>query len=136
MKTIIIMLIVVLMTSCGFELERKNPLDPEFSGVAAPGKVIVDQFEPPYVSVGSVLLEWSIVNNAVGYKIYRSLSYNGNYELIAEKLTIDDGSYEDISEELVSDTWYYYKVSAFNSEGLEGYRSDPIYTYFINESSQ
>jgi len=126
MKFIISICLFIIITSCAFELDRSNPLDPQSGGLAAPEKVIV--YELPLSSIGFVLIQWSIQNDAVGYKIYRSLAYNGNYSLIGEKLTTEDGSYEDISEELVSDTWYYYKVSAFNENGLEGYRSEPVFT--------
>lgn len=134
MKYIIIITIGLVLTSCGLELERDNPLDPLGNGMSAPDKVIV--YELPLTSNGSVLLQWMIQYDAVGYKIYRSLSYDGNYLLIAEKETSDDGTYEDISEALVSETWYYYKISAYNSMGLEGVRSDPLFTYFIDESTR
>lgn len=133
MKYLIFIVLSLLVTSCALELERDNPLDPNFSGISAPDKVIV--YELPLTSNGSIQLEWRIQNDAVGYKIYRSLSYDGNYLLIAEKSTTDDGTYEDIDVALVSETWYYYKISAFNTNGLEGVRSEPIFTYFIDESS-
>jgi len=130
----LIVIAVLFITSCGLKLDRKNPLDPHGGGLGAPEKVIV--YELPLSSSGSVLLQWHPQNDADGFRIYRSLSYNGNYDLIETELTGDDVSFEDIGSDLVSETWYYYKVSAVNETGLEGYRSEPVYTYFLDESSK
>lgn len=131
-KSIFIVL-VILLASCAFELNRKNPLDPQGNGAEAPEKVIVEEL--PTSSVGSIQISWILQEDADQFRIYRSLSYNGNY-LLTGTVTGDESSYEDIGGDLISGTWYYYKVSAVNEDGLEGYRSEPVYTYFINESSE
>lgn len=70
---------------------------------------------------------WNGVKYAQNYKVYRSSSYNGTYELVADHLT--STSWTD--ESPVNDN-NYYKVSA-TSHGIESSRSDYSYiSYKLN----
>ncbi len=131
LKIINILFITLVIFSCS--LERNNPLDPVNSGIKEPARVVVHEL--PLTSYGSVLLEWELQSDAAGYYVYRSMSYNGYYSRIYTVPYDDVGSYEDFSDELVSGTWYYYKVSAYNTLGLEGYSSHYTYTYYTDGSS-
>ncbi|MCD7796837.1 MAG: hypothetical protein LUG95_04315 [Clostridiales bacterium] len=61
-------------------------------------------------SASKPLLKWKAVDNAYGYKIYRSYSKNGTYRQI---VTVKDGRliFEDKSAR--SGNTYYYKVCAY-----------------------
>lgn len=136
MKRLFLISLVIFCLSCSLDLERSNPLDPDNSGILAPAEIV--NLTIPQTSIGSVNLTWELQNDAAGYYIYRSLSYDGIYTKIADvEFTIDDeiGNYEDFSEELISETWYFYKVSGYASNGLEGYRSESTYTYYIDGSN-
>ncbi|MBN2461853.1 MAG: hypothetical protein JXB60_09640 [Candidatus Cloacimonetes bacterium] len=135
MRILILISLMFLLLSCS--LERSNPLDPHNSGIEEPARVIVDDL--PLVSVGVVRLTWVLQTNIAGYYIYRSMSYDGYYERIATDYpAINDtiGGYDDYDEDLISHNWYYYKVSAFNENGLEGLRSNFVFTNFIDVLSQ
>lgn len=124
MKKIIFFLIVAsLLLSCS--LDRTNPLDPNSSGIQSPPKVT-----GIYVSIITnnwLLVTWNAMPNDVdGYYIYRSMSFNGYYELIQE-LAADDNIYNDIDVDIMNDN-YWYKMSAFkfvDDKKMEGMRSDP-----------
>lgn len=61
------------------------------------------------VSTSSIQLTWGEVTDATSYNIYRSLTENGTYTLIANVTTttyIDTG--------LIQNTTYYYRVEAIN----------------------
>jgi hypothetical protein len=134
LKIINILFITLVIFSCS--LERNNPLDPVNSGIKEPARVVVHEL--PLTSYGSVLLEWELQSDATGYYVYRSMSYNGYYSRIATVVpssSDDVGFYEDFSDELVSETWYFYKVSAYNTLELEGYSSHYTYTYYTDGSS-
>jgi len=126
MRAIIILCIFIVVSSCALELERENPLDPQGNGSAAPDRVL--DFEIPQTSTGYVQIEWRTQTDAAWYRIYRSLSYNGNYIFIQHPLYGNDESYiggevdyfEDLSEELVSETYYYYKISAVTTRTFQG----------------
>ena len=133
--SIILLFFVLISFGCTLDISRNNPLDPYDSGDLIPGEVVI--FSLPNTSTGSVILEWDLQNDAAGYYVYRSLSYNGVYTQIADVTFAEDayiGVLEDY-EDLISQTWYYYKVSAYSETGLEGYRSQTTYTYFINGSN-
>ncbi len=134
-RIIIALTILVYLLGCTLDINRDNPLDPFDSGEHIPDEVVITTL--PNTSIGSVNLQWELQNDAAGYLVYRSLSYNGVYTQIAD-ITFEEndyiGSYEDY-EDLISETWYYYKVSAYSINGLEGYRSQSTYTYFIDESN-
>jgi len=67
---------------------------------------------------GSVIVEWSSVSNATGYRIYRSTSSSSGYTQIGTSTTT---SYTD--DNVNPGTQYYYKVSAL-SNGMESSLSD------------
>ena len=131
LKIINILFITLVLFSCS--LERNNPLDPVNSGINEPARVVVHEL--PLTSYGFVLLEWELQSDAAGYYVYRSMSYNGYYSRIHESPSDVISSYEDFSDDLVSETWYFYKVSAYNTLGLEGYSSHYTYTYYTDGSS-
>jgi fibronectin type 3 domain-containing protein len=72
-------------------------------------------------SANSMTIEWSSVPNAAGYRIYRSTSSSGNYTQISTSST---NSYIDNTGGLSSGTTYYYKVSAYNNNGVESSQSN------------
>jgi hypothetical protein len=85
---------------------------------------------PPYTpewlrttgaTVSSISLQWERVQNADGYNVYRSSSYNGHYTQVG---STPSTSYTNTG--LNSDATWYYKVTAYNRAG-ESSRSD--YTY-------
>ncbi len=67
---------------------------------------------------------WTPLENAKGYRLYRSLSLDGNYRLIA---STDNTSYTDLSSDLVPGQEVYYRVAAY-SEDIDGPMSDIEYT--------
>ncbi|MEO0136021.1 MAG: C25 family cysteine peptidase [candidate division WOR-3 bacterium] len=71
----------------------------------------------------SVVLNWVMVSGAVGYRIYRALEPNGDFEYIGNPLT-RVSYYEDLGVELGRD--YYYYVVAVDSSLNQGYASDTI----------
>ena len=72
-------------------------------------------------SSSAIEISWNPVSNADGYKIFKSSSENGTYDLL-----------EDVSTESVEDTGlaegssHYYKVSAYNIMG-ESEKSNAVY---------
>ena len=66
----------------------------------------------------SITLEWNPMYYALGYSVYRSESYNGKYEKIAD---VTDARYTDTG--LQSGRQYHYIVAAYDSSG-EGETSD------------
>jgi large repetitive protein len=63
----------------------------------------------------SIQLNWGVINDANGYKLYRSTSQNGTYLLHAEISPKDTVSY--IDTPVNSHTTYYYKLLAYNVGG-------------------
>jgi fibronectin type 3 domain-containing protein len=61
----------------------------------------------------AIRIRWSPVSEANGYKLYRATSNSGSYTLVGDSITSD--SYTDYG--LSPDTTYYYRVSAYNSNG-------------------
>lgn len=59
----------------------------------------------------SVTLTWNPMYNIIGYNIYRSSSYDGNYEIIASTV---DAKFTDTG--LEPGRKYFYRVEAFDSE--------------------
>ena len=72
------------------------------------------------VSSDSIQINWNAVTGAMNYKVYRSSTASGSYQLIS---TRTDTSYTDMG--LTPLTTYYYKVSALTAMGESG-QSDPI----------
>jgi len=73
-------------------------------------------------SANSIIVSWKEVSGATGYRIYRSTTSSGTYELVGTTSAI---SYTNSG--LTLGTTYYYKVSAYNSGG-EGSQSDKVST--------
>ncbi len=79
----------------------------------------------------NIALSWTKPTNMTGvegFKLYRSTSQNGTYDLVAT-LPITATSYTDTLSSLVPGT-FYYKITAYDSES--GLESDPVstsYTY-------
>jgi fibronectin type 3 domain-containing protein len=76
----------------------------------------------------SITLDWDTVSEAIGYNIYRSLSFDGTYVHVG---TSTSTAYLDT--ELLPGTTYYYEVSAYITEGEEGqlsFYSSAMTTYF------
>jgi len=71
-------------------------------------------------SENSITISWKGVSGATGYRIYRSTTSSGTYELAGTTTAI---SYT--SPGLTAGTTYYYKVAASNSSG-EGPQSDKV----------
>jgi fibronectin type 3 domain-containing protein len=67
-----------------------------------------------------ITITWDAVTSATAYSLYRSDSLNGQYTLIANRIT--ESSFVDTPPSLV--TKYYYKVTSW-SEG-----SDPVESYY------
>jgi len=73
------------------------------------------------VTTYSITLDWFPVRRATGYFVYRRTNLSDNYESVA---VIKSTSYTDNG--LTQGTTYYYKVSAYNSNGTEGPLSSEV----------
>jgi len=73
------------------------------------------------VTTYSITLNWFPVRRATGYFVYRRTNLSDKYESIA---VIKSTSYTDNG--LTQGTTYYYKVSAYNSNGDEGPLSSEV----------
>jgi hypothetical protein len=71
----------------------------------------------------AVLLTWSANTEAdlVGYRIYRSINSGGPFTLITTVSKMAAPTYLDNDNQngLVNDQYYYYKISAFDTQGKE-----------------
>lgn len=71
----------------------------------------------------AVLLTWSANSEAdlVGYRLYRSNNSGGPFTLVATVGKMAAPSYLDNDQQngLVNDQYYYYKISAFDTQGKE-----------------
>jgi len=70
-----------------------------------------------------ITVTWSPVSVSGGYYIYRSSSYSGTYDLIGSTYSYHQ-NYSDSG--LSANTTYYYIVSAYNSNGMEGEKSSSV----------
>jgi len=132
MKKLIKLLIVIsslIMLSCG--LDRSNPLDPAGSHINTPKKVTgIDLSSSGQGAIDKfVVISWTPLpeGDANGYFIYRSRSYDGTFDLIAEIRNREESLYTD-NYKIVTGP-YFYKMSAFvyldednpnDNERLEG----------------
>jgi fibronectin type 3 domain-containing protein len=75
----------------------------------------------------SVTLTWSIVEGAVGYKVYRSISGEAEV-LLNDQSLIETGHYEDALglADIFTPYTITYSISAINSDGIESSRSSSI----------
>jgi fibronectin type 3 domain-containing protein len=80
-------------------------------------------------TVSSISLSWSSVTGATGYRVYRSSSETGTYTQVG---TTSLTSYTDKS--LNANTLYYYKVSAYNSNG-ESPRSSSVFAITLSDTA-
>jgi len=76
----------------------------------------------------SVLLGWRSATYATSYRIYRSLSIGGAYELVNSTSSL---TYTD--DKLEASTTYYYKISAVNSFG-ESAQTGYLYVTTLSKS--
>ncbi|MEO0156668.1 MAG: FG-GAP-like repeat-containing protein, partial [candidate division WOR-3 bacterium] len=76
-----------------------------------------------YGTQNSIILNWTMVMNAKGYRIYRSTVPNNNFEFIKNPL-LPAAYFEDLNVEKNRD--YYYYIVAVDSSLNEGLSSDTI----------
>lgn len=141
-----LMIISLLVLSCS--LDRANPLDPFGHSIYSPKGVDNFRVIGEYIETGNyiksynntVLLNWSNSNDlqeGCGYYIYRSKDHDGLYVQVRDLDFQEDDTevaWEDnATHGLEPNKWYYYKISAYNSQGLEGYRSNWIQTWVVGE---
>ena len=140
MKKFLLFLIVPLLFSCS--LKRNNPLDPQSHDIYIPANVKNFMIIGEWVESGNyvksynntVILEWDANEDEIeGYYIYRSRSYNGLYTKVKTVYSPNHSWTDTESSGIEPNNWYYYKISAFNAEGLEGYRSDWKQTWVVGD---
>ena len=110
---------IIILTNCS--LERNNPLDPDNTGVPAPG-IITDIKLTAYSGVINIC--WNhLQGNVDYYTVYRALYYNGEYEGIIDILRPEQPEEETEEHDdtsVISGNQYWYKLSATSKSGLEG----------------
>ena len=123
----LLILLVIIVTACS--LERNNPLDPGNNpNINVPR--MVSGLAIKKSSSGAISkfveLEWEYQSDVAGYYLYRGLFYNGVYLQIADHSQVaPTASLSFTDNDVVANTYYYYKISAYSSEGLEGPRTSP-----------
>jgi fibronectin type 3 domain-containing protein len=87
---------------------------------AIPGKPAIwsTAGEPLYI----IFVDWPLDPTAEGYRIFRSNTADGEYNVIGTTIGFSASSFSDIVG--TPNTTYYYKVSAYNISG-ESEKSDP-----------
>jgi len=134
------LIIFILLISC--TLKRSNPLDPNGHDIDIPPNVVLTILGE-YVESGDytksinnyVEMEWNNDPSGIdGYYIYRSMDHDGLYILVTTQNHIPSDehiqTYRD--HDIVPGNWYFYKISAFNAEGLEGFRSNWKLTWVVD----
>lgn len=129
LKFLIITFVGLILLSCG--LERSNPLDPAGSDIDIPGLVTgINLSSSGQGAVEKfVIISWTPLqdNEADGYFIYRSRSYEGTYDLISVIRNREENSFTDTFK--ITSGAFFYKMSAFvylnplspnDNERLEG----------------
>jgi len=120
---LLILMIIILLSACA--LERNNPLDPRNNAEIETPKSVNNlslSHSPDGAATKYVDITWDYLNGVAGYYIYRGLSWNGVFERIADRTQVSSSS-DDLylkDSDVVADTYYYYKISAYNEQGLEG----------------
>ncbi|RLC52942.1 MAG: hypothetical protein DRZ79_00330 [Candidatus Cloacimonadota bacterium] len=140
MKKIILLFVVLSVFSCS--LKRSNPLDPHGHDIYIPANIKDFQIIGEWVESGNyvksynntVRMEWSPNEDEIeGYYIYRSRSYNGLYTRVKTVYAPNHEWADTESSGIEPNNWYYYKISAFNEQGLEGYRSEWKQTWVVGD---
>jgi fibronectin type 3 domain-containing protein len=86
------------------------------------GPAMVTEVSATAVSSTSIAVSWNSVSGATGYRIYRSTTAIGTY---IQTGTVPSSVITYTNTGLTADTTYYYKVSAYNSDG-ESAQSDAV----------
>lgn len=73
------------------------------------------------LTLSSVHLQWIVVPNVVGYKVWRSTNLSGPFSEIAQVSGFID-TYVDAT--VTASQTYYYKITAINSSGVSSFNSD------------
>ncbi len=103
---------LLFVSSCStLEITKSNPSLPNVEITSAKG------------GIQSVTLTWAPITNqnVKGYVIYRSGSPNGKFEFLTQINNNLQSSYTDsggILSTLENDTTYYYRIAAFNDQGV------------------
>ncbi|OPX28834.1 MAG: hypothetical protein B1H06_02475 [Candidatus Cloacimonas sp. 4484_143] len=120
-KILFLIYISILLVSCS--LDRDNPVDPHQGYIRIPPQVtnifVIEQNN--FVSIS-----WDGIEDIDGFYLYRSMSYDGYYELLQD-LENTVTLFEDTDVDIVNN-FYWYKLSAYTTVGedrLEGIRSEP-----------
>lgn len=89
---------------------------------ATPTKVLAQ-------GIGSteIAINWVPVDQADGYRIYRSVTANGTYAKVGDVAGQLEAYWVDSN--LAASTQYYYQVSAYNSQGESGRSANASHTY-------
>ena len=125
MKNFVILIIIILILSA-CELNHSNPLDPAGNAPDAPSIVTEIELSLHMNSADQKYIEisWNNSNSSDCtvdyYNIYRGMSYYGVFEIIDSPLNPPSYDYD-----IISGNRYYYKISAVNTNGLEGHLSLP-----------
>jgi uncharacterized protein (TIGR02145 family) len=90
------------------------------TGLAAPTNVTATA-----TSSSSITVSWTTVTGAAGYKIYRSMTFNGDYNEIGSASSTSTTFTNNTG--LAANTIYYYRVAAYNSSGVTGAQSNNVY---------
>lgn len=112
-KLCLILLLTLFMFGCG--LDRSNPLDPSNGNIKRPG--LVTEISLATSGQGAqdkyINITWQSLKPgaADGYYIYRSRSYDGTFQLVAEIPNRIDNFYQD-RKNIVAGA-FFYKMSAF-----------------------
>lgn len=123
--------IVFLLFGCDRSIDKS--LSPPIDGSSippTPGNLTAR------IGDGFVILNWTISDTALvsGYRIYSANSMDAQYTLIGNSQTESF-----TAGNLLNGQIYYFRVSAFNADDFEGYKSDPVsavpelYAILIND---
>ncbi len=122
-KFVAVCLVIILMTGC----ERDQPTLPAEENSKPPD--IPANLRVIGAQDGTVGIEWNKNTGAsrITYKIYRSISDPNHFKYLASTY----GTYF-INDSLEYDSFYYYKVGAVNSSGMESGLSNFVLAKPIN----
>jgi len=111
-------IVLSLLTGCSRQIE--NSISPPIDSSTIPPTPSNLSAE---IGDGFVILTWSVLDTShvAEYNVYRADSAGEDYSFIGnpqiELFTADD---------LQNGRLYYFRVSSLNSDGFEGYKSDPV----------